>query len=293
MGKTDIKLYDLIDFNNPHEILEEIKTIVALIVTDFDYTMLEVIYGDVESIFSGEYLEHTNSVMLATARLMHGSFLKDHVFSSKSVLLGLIASLFHDIGFIQAESDQKGSGAKYTVGHEQRSINFMKKYLATKSFTPHEMEDCSHIIMCTILNLELDQIPFRSDEIKMLGKIIGSADLLAQMADRAYLEKLFLLFKEFEEAGLPGYGSEFELLHKTEDFYQQVAKKRLTRQFDGIFKYMQFHFHDRWNIDEDLYEKSIVANINYLRAIVKKCKSSGDCFFQHLRRGNIAKNLRT
>ena len=149
MGKTDINLYDLIDFNNPHEILEEIKPIVALIVTDFDYTMLEVIYGDVESIFSGEYpgyqasntkyhdLEHTNSVMLATARLMHGSFLKDHVFSSKSVLLGLIASLFHDIGFIQAESDQKGSGAKYTVGHEQRSINFMKKYLATKSFTPH------------------------------------------------------------------------------------------------------------------------------------------------------------
>ena len=304
MRNNDIKLYDLIDFNNPHEILNEIKTIVSLIVTDFDYSMLEVIYGDVKSIFSGEYpgyqasntkyhdLEHTNSVMLAAARLMHGGFLKDHTFSSKNILLGLIASLFHDIGFIQAESDQKGSGAKYTIGHEQRSINFMKKYLAEKSFTASEMEDCSHIIMCTILNLELDQISFRSDEIKILGKIIGSADLLAQMADRAYLEKLFLLFKEFEEAGLPGYGSEFELLHKTEDFYKQVAKKRLTRQFDAIYKFMRFHFNDRWNIDEDLYEKSIKANINYLRTIVNKCESSDECFFQHLRRGDIAKKLR-
>jgi hypothetical protein len=303
MRKKDIKLYDLIDFNNPHEILNEIKTIVALIVTDFDYSMLEVIYGDVESIFSGEYpgyqasntkyhdLEHTNSVMLAAARLMHGYFLKNNSFSAKNVLLGLIASLFHDIGFIQSEYDQKGSGAKYTIGHEQRSINFMKKYLAEKSFSAGEMEDCSHIIMCTILNLELDQILFRSDEIKMLGKIIGSADLLAQMADRAYLEKLFLLFKEFEEAGLPGYGSEFELLQKTEDFYKQVAKKRLTRQFDGIFNYMRLHFNDRWDIDEDLYEKSIVTNIKYLKTIVRKCKSSDDCFFQHLRRGNIAEKL--
>jgi hypothetical protein len=304
MRNNDIKLYDLIDFNNSEEIISEIRTIVALIVTDFDYSMLEVIYSDVESIFSGEYpgyqasntkyhdLEHTNSVMLATARLMHGSFLKGHTFSPKNILLGLVGALFHDIGFIQKESDQKGSGAKYTVGHEQRSINFMKKYLVKKSFSDSEMDDCSHIIMCTILDMDIDQIPFRCDEIKILGQIIGSADLLAQMADRAYLEKLFLLFKEFEEAGLPGYGSEFELLQKTEDFYKQVAEKRLTHQFDGISTFMRFHFSDRWNIDEDLYKKSITANINYLRTIVKKCKSSDECFFKHLRRGNIAEKLR-
>ena len=106
MRKNDTKLYDLIDFNNPQEILKEIKTIVALIVTDFDYSMLEVIYGEVESIFSGKYpgyqasntkyhdLEHTNSVMLAAARLMHGGVLANHTFSPKNILLGLIAALF-------------------------------------------------------------------------------------------------------------------------------------------------------------------------------------------------------
>jgi hypothetical protein len=167
----------------------------------------------------------------------------------------------------------------------------MKKYLDKTHFSSLDKEDCAHMIMCTILNLELDQIPFRSDEVKMLGKIVGSADLLAQMADRAYLEKLFLLFKEFEEAGLPGYGSEFELLKKTEDFYKQVAHKRLTDQFDSIFKLMGFHFNNRWDIDDDLYDQSIMANIKYLRTIVKKCKSSDECFFQHLRRGNIKEKL--
>lgn len=303
MSKNDIKLYDLIDFNNPQEILNEIKTIVALIVSDFDYSMLELIYADVESIFSGKYpgyqasntkyhdLEHTSSVMLAAARLIHGSFLKGNTFSSKNILLGLVASLFHDIGFIQTESDQKGSGAKYTIGHEQRSIDFMKTYLAQKSFPPQDMEDCSHIIMCTILALELDQIPFRSVEIEMLGKIVGSADLLAQMADRAYLEKLFLLFKEFEEAGLPEYDSEFELFQKTENFYKQVAKKRLAHQFDNIYKFMRSHFNERWSIDQDLYEKSIASNIYYLRTIIKKCSQSDNCYFQYLRRGGIADKL--
>ena len=303
MRNNDIKLYDLIDFNNPRDILNEIKTIVALIANGFDYSMLERIYKDIESIFAGKYpgyqasntkyhdLEHTNSVMLAAARLMHGSFIKGNTFSSQNILLGLIATLFHDIGFIQTESDKKGSGAKYTIGHEQRSIDFMNTYLTQKSFSSQDMEDCSHIIMTTILDLELKQIPFRTEEIEMLGKIVGSADLLAQMADRAYLEKLFLLFKEFEEAGLPEYASELELLQKTEDFYDQVAKKRLTRQFDNVFTFMRLHFKDRWNIDQDLYEKSILSNINYLKTIIKKCSLSDKCYFQYLRRGDISKKL--
>jgi len=303
MQNNDIKLYDLIDFSNPQDILNEVKHIVALIVSDFNYSILEKIYNDIELIFAGNYpgyqasntryhdLEHTGSVMLATTRLMHGSFIQGYTFSSPKILLGLIGALFHDIGFIQAESDITGSGAKYTIGHEQRSIYFMKKYLAQKSFSLQDMEDCSHIIMCTILSLKPEQIPFRSKEIETLGKIVGSADLLAQMADRAYLEKLFLLFKEFEEAGLPEYGSEFELLHKTEDFYKHVAQKRLTKEFNHVYTFMRLHFKERWDIDQDLYEESISSSINYLKDIVKICSTSGNCYFQYLRRGNIAKKL--
>ena len=110
----------------------------------------------------------------------------------------------------------------------------MKKYLGKHSYSSALMEDCSHLIMCTILDLSPDDIPFRSKEVEITGKIVGSADLMAQMADRAYLEKLLLLYEEFEEAGLPGYNSEFDLLKKTEDFYNLVARKRLAEDFDNV-----------------------------------------------------------
>ena len=304
MKKKDVKLYDLTDLSNPQDVLKEIKYNISLMVSNFDFSSFEKIYEDIELVFAGKYpgyrasntkyhdLEHTNSVILAAVRLLHGGFMEGHAFIAKNILLGLLAALFHDIGFIQIESDLKGSGAKYTKGHEKRSIDFMKKYLTKNSYSPAEMEDCSHLIMCTILNLSPDQIPFRSKEVKMIGKIVGSADLMAQMADRAYLEKLLLLYEEFEEAGLPGYNSEFELLKKTEDFYKLVARKRLAEDFDNVAAFMRPHFKERWNIDRDLYDESISGHINYLKSIINKCQKTDPSLVQYLRRGKQEKNRR-
>ena len=72
-----------------------------------------------------------------------------------------------------AADDRMGSGAKYTIGHEQRSIDFMRNYLSEKRFPANTIEDCTHLIMCTNLNLRLQEIPFRTPEIETLGKIVG------------------------------------------------------------------------------------------------------------------------
>ena len=125
----------------------------------------------------------------------------------------------------------------------------------------------------------------------MLGQIVGSADLLAQMADREYLEKLFMLFREFEEAGVPGYGSELDLLHKTEDFYKYVALQRLSEDFSGVSAFMRFHFKARWDLERDLYQESILANIEYLRTIVHRCDETYSCYLEFLRRGGLAEKL--
>ena len=303
MKKEGIKLYNLVDLTNPQNIVNEIRHIAALMVNDFDHSMLEQVYDDIKMLFGGDFpgyrasntkyhdLEHTGSVVLAASRLMHGAFVEGHSFSAKTILLGLLGAIFHDIGFIQTDSDVKGSGAKYTFGHEERSIRFMKEYLSQKSFSKQDLEDCTHIIMCTILSLEIKDIPFRSTDIKMLGKIVGSADLLAQMADREYLEKLFMLFKEFEEAGMPGYGSELELLQKTQDFYKYVALQRLGQGFENVSAFMRSHFKDRWDLDRDLYQESISANINYLKTVVDSCDESYGCYLKYLRRGGLAKRL--
>ncbi len=296
-------MYDLIDLTNPQSILNELKYIVSLMVNDFDHAMLEQIYADIKMLFEGDFpgyrasntkyhdLEHTSSVVLASGRLIHGAFAEGHSFSAKTLFLGLVGAIFHDIGFIQTDSDVNGSGAKYTIGHEERSIQFMKEYLSQKSFSEQALDDCTHIIMCTTLSLEIKDIPFRSNDIAMLGKIVGSADLLAQMADREYLEKLFMLFKEFEEAGMPGYGSELELLQKTQDFYKYVALQRLSQGFENVSAFMRSHFKNRWDHDRDLYQESIIANINYLKTIVEVCNDYYRCYLKYLRRGGLDEKL--
>ncbi len=303
MKKEGVKLYDIVDLTNLQSTLNELRYIVTLMANDFDHALLEQIYADIKMLFEGDFpgyrasntkyhdLEHTSSVVLATGRLIHGAFVEGHSFSAKTILLGLIGAIFHDIGYIQTDSDVTGSGAKHTIGHEERSIQFMKQYLSQKPFSEQDIEDCAHIIMCTILSLEIKDIPLRSNDIALLGKIVGSADLLAQMADREYLEKLFMLFKEFEEAGMPGYGSELELLKKTQDFYKYVALQRLSQGFENVSAFMQSHFKNRWDFDRDFYQESIVANIDYLKTVVDGCDESYSCYLKYLRRGGLAEKL--
>jgi len=288
---------------DPEKALKEIRHIVSQMTGDFDHRFLGQVYEDTKILFGGQYpgyrasntkyhnLEHTVLVTLTTTRLLHGCSLEGYNFSSKDILLALLASLFHDVGLIQFEEDTEGSGAKYTIGHEERSVIFLKNYLLDKNFSNEDIENCSNFIRCTILSLSPSAISFSSKEIETLAKIVGSADLLAQMADRFYLEKLLLLFKEFEEARLPGFDSELTLLQKTKDFYDLVAKKRLYEELDGVCDYMRFHFKNKWNLDRDFYFESIEKNIQYLDSLVVLCDESFTCYLENLQRGGISKGI--
>ncbi len=304
MRKAGTKLYDLVDCQSQKAVMSEMVTIISLLDSESIMDPFQSVYQDIVRLFNGEYpgyrasntryhnLEHTTMVTLATVRLIHGSVRGGFTFKPESVLLGLLAALFHDSGLIQTKQDRKGTGAKYTIGHEKRSVGFMRKNLGKKDFTRQQMDDCAQLIKCTNLEIDVADISFRSEEIENLGKIVGSADLLAQMADRNYLEKLILLFKEFEEAGIPGFDSEEALLEKTEGFYQNVTRKRLINNFDDISSNMANHFKYRWDIDRDLYAESIENNIKYLKSILSSGKKSRQFYQQHLKRGGIDERKR-
>ena len=295
-------LYDLVDVSDSAIVLNEIKQIITLMVGGYDPSKLEMVYGDVVTLFKGEFpgyqasntkyhdLEHTNSVALAAARLIHGCTLAGMTFEIDKILLGVYAALFHDVGLIQTQDDKIGSGAKYTVGHEKRSIVFMRKYLSQKGFPEQQIEDCSHLIMCTILNLPPKEIPFRSSDIETLGKIVGTADLMAQIADRYYLEKLLLLFQEFQEAGVPDFATELDLLKKTRGFYKNVANQRLVHDFSGISTNMTAHFKQRWGVEKDLYSESIQKNIDYLKVLLERTGDNIATVKKTLRRGDFNMN---
>jgi hypothetical protein len=270
--QEDATLYDLVDAREPLATWREIKDIVSMISPGYDAGDIEKVFVDIISLFRGEFLgykasntkyhdlEHTHAVMLAVVRLMHGCSLSGMKFSPKSIFLGVSAALFHDAGLIQTEKDRERSGAKDTIGHEQRSIDFMKRYFSDRNYGTHDAEDCSHLIMCSILNLPPKEIPFRSREIETLGKIIGSADLLAQMADKYYCEKLLLLYQKVDKDGLAN-SPEFDPKKNREEFYRKTVKKRLHDDFSNVSQYMIKHFLHRWKIDRDLYTEAIEKNI--------------------------------
>jgi len=298
MNKS-VKLYDLLDSQDVDAVFAEIRHIMRLSGAEAIESPFSNVYQDVLCLFRGDYpgyqasntkyhnLEHTLMVTLATARLIHGCAEAGFAFEAEKILMGLLAALYHDVGLIQADDDQSGTGAKYTVGHEKRSVAFMRSNLASWGFTPAQMNDCAALIKCTNLKLEVSEIGFRDQSLALIGKIVGSSDLLAQIADRQYLEKLFLLFKEFEEAGIPGFVSESELLEKTEDFYHHVARKRLYEDFGGLCDYMRVHFRKRWEIDRDLYAEAINHNIQYLKEIMNAGGSGRDLYRDFLKRGRV------
>jgi len=273
-------LYDLTDTNSTAETIAEIKNILLLIDPSLDPSPIEKIYADIIRIFNGEFpgykasntkyhnLEHTCSTALAAARLIHGLQIQGQVFSPRLVKLCLIGALFHDTGLIQTTEEVGGTGAQHTIGHEDRSIAVMGKYLAENGYSQEDIRDCSHMIKCTELFYPMADIPFNSEEVTIMGKVVGTADLVAQMADMNYQEKLPLLFMEFQEAGMEGFETPLELFKKTEEFYRKVARKRMTNELAGVSSAALYHFRERWKIDKNLYEESIKFNIRRMKETV-------------------------
>ncbi|UZP66256.1 hypothetical protein N1030_11585 [Desulfovibrio mangrovi] len=297
MERENRHLYDFVDPTVSDDVLGETVHIAVLLGVGEVESELAAVHADVVRLFGGAYpgfrrstakyhnLEHTSSVVLATARLLHGCVLAGVTqVSPRGFMLCVLAAYFHDVGLIQEEGDTDGTGAKYTVGHEERSIAFMRTYLGARGYAEADLLDCADMIRCTILAASPDDVVFSSEEISVLGRIIGTADLVAQIADRTYLEKLRLLFLEFEEAKLPGFTSELELIMKTEAFYTNVAKRRLEGSLLGLNVHMRRHFRERWGLDDDLYQKAIDGNISYISELAERCRTNPRCYEKMLRR---------
>ncbi len=212
--------------------------------------------------------QHTMDAFLASARLMDGAALSGVTMGMDASVNLLLAALLHDCGYIQEIDDVSGTGAKYTQAHVGRSIKFVQRHGASLGLDEGRIASICRVIECTDMKLGADEHEFASDEEKTAGYILGTADILGQMADRAYLEKLLFLYYEFREAGFPGYETEFDILRKTLDFYDGTVK-RLDVGFKGFRNYERVHFRERYGIDRELYRESIERQMSYLKTILE------------------------
>ncbi len=264
----------------PENMMEEVKKIVRLMVPFFDFSWVMTVYRDVVKLFEGEFVgykkcntkyhdfRHTEDCILEFARIMHGAFVQGHKFSIKNINLGLVSAMMHDTGYIQKAGDNKGTGAKYTKNHIKRSIDFTKRYFSIKGYAENDFIFCKNCLHCTGLDVKIYCISFNSAENELMGKILGVADLIGQMSDSNYLQKLPFLFEEFQEGGVTEFKTEFELFQKTPDFWE-FTQERFKNELGNVDRFLKDHFRVRWGVNHDLDRLAIEFNINRLKYILK------------------------
>ena len=276
---NDKQLYDLINTESPNDVLDEVQIILNMISPDFHLDPVTEAFSTIVGLYEGEHqgfkacnteyhdLRHTIETFLAMARLLHGAQLNEEGFTEPHVVLGLIAALFHDAGYIQEDHDGEGTGAKYTVHHEARSAHLLERFGPEFGLSEEEIVAGRIMILGTDISMDHSELTFPSAQIQLLCQMLMASDLMAQMADRSYLEKLLFLYHEFKEADVGGYESELDLLKKTVAFYEFVAE-RLGTILVKVDKFMTSHFVVRWDISSNLYQEAIERQQKYLHQIL-------------------------
>jgi hypothetical protein len=266
----------------------------------YDFALLRMIFDDVLRLFEGKYpgfypiktpyhnLPHTLDVFLCAVRLMHGMFFSGVKLTEREMTLVMAATLLHDVGYAQSkDTRESGTGAQYTPTHVPRGIQFMHQYAGAHGIPAAFAGDLAPIISCSDPMLSVGRIEFSDDRIRLAGQIVGTADLVGQMADRNYLEKLVLLFQEFEEANMGNYSSVHDMMRKTEGFHAKIQKK-LDEEFKGLYQYLARHFKEALGEERNFYMDSISKNMEYLSKVTAMDESE---YLAHLRRGGIVKQF--
>src|SRR5271165_4403822 len=223
--------------------------------------------------------QHSLDMTLAMARLLVGyerSVESRSRFGGERAAMGLVTSLFHDAGYIREFDDRVHSnGAEFTLYHVTRSARFLARYLPSigmESWVPIS----TRIVHFTGYEIKLKEIQLADPRDRKLGHLLGTADLIAQMADRCYLEKCRdRLYPEFVLGGIaaaPGgdgalkvrYSSGLDLLRQTPRFVRETRAHRLDGEFDRAYRYVEPLFGGN-----NPYLDAIDRNVVYLQRILR------------------------
>ena len=293
--RNDYDVTNTVQVSNPAAVRNAVQELFSQTFPGMSFDKLWLAFYDFERLFTGRYpgylgcdttyhdMQHTLDMTLALARLVAGyekSVEPTDRLGAARAQMAIITSLFHDSGYIRHESRDKDftNGAEFTLYHVSRSADFLRRYLPDLGLAK-DVGVSSMIVHFTGYELDLDRIELEDPRDIICGHLIGSADLIAQMADRCYLEKCRdRLYNEFVVGGVavenarPGeymvrYKSGNDLLEKTPAFYQQVMRDRLNSKFNRVYRYIEVLYDG-----ENPYIDAIRNNITHLVRILK----SGD-----------------
>jgi len=294
MRGRGVQLSRLVDMNDPEAVFAQAEKNFLLSYPAVEFAMVRSVFNDFRALYRGQYpgygacntryhdVAHVTDTLLAVSRLMDGYNIRRGPLPVRYAKLGLIAAILHDAGYIQSKKDRKGTGAKYTASHVERSSGFAEKYFRKRGLSRADFTLVKLMIACTDLCTDIKGLKLDRHE-KTVSLMVGTGDILGQMASRCYLERLGFLYREFKEARIKSYSSTIDLLKKTVGFSANM-ERRLKKDLGNVQKYARFHFKERFKTDVNLYLLAIKRNMDYLKTRVLSDQRN---YRLHLRRRRL------
>ncbi len=248
--------------NNPTAVKADVQAAYLTMFPQGDHDFVARVFGWAEDCFAGRFadfqaidaryhdFEHTLQGTLCMARLLCcrqttgvQPQISQHLFE-----LSIIGILLHDTGYLKRRDDPSpGTGAKYTATHVFRSVEFAYQLLVAKRFSETDIRVVQNMIRCTGIDAFLESIGFESESERIVGYALGTADLLGQMAADDYVEKLPVLYDEFQEAArhdrghtdfITKFGGAHDLMQRTPAFWRDYVLPKLDKDFVGLHRFL-------------------------------------------------------
>ena len=289
--RNDYDVTNTVQVSSAPKVRAAVAELFGALYPNHSFDSLWLAFNDFERVFTGRDpnyhsvdttyhdMQHTLDMTLALARLIVGHEMSVEAGDRLGVdraELALVSALFHDVGYLRHREVDAGvvNGAVFTRVHVTRSGRYLESYLpriGLERFVPV----VSRIVHFTGYELNIDQIELDEPKDSVVGHLLGTADLVAQLADRCYLEKCRdRLYPEFVLGGVAMedrpegkvlYRSAHDLLGKTLGFYQSSARLRLENNFNRVYRYLEAFFEGGYSP----YVRFIRKNLTFLNTVIQ------------------------
>ena len=224
-------------------------------------------------------VEHTILVTLAGQEILRGKHIRSGGVSPEDWLHFIISLVCHDIGFVKGVCREDNPGENlYATGINGEMIQLpagctdasLTRYHVDRSklfiderFGGHKLIDAQIVKR----NIELTRFPVPADEahgdtIDYPG-LARAADLIGQLGDPRYLQKMSASFYEFEETGANKqlkYGNPGDLRRDYPNFFWNVVYRYIEDALDHLEvtqdgqQIMANLFSNVFRVEHDLYQ---------------------------------------
>jgi hypothetical protein len=279
MQRNDRDVSDSICTTDPAAVCAEVTRLYCGLYAPASSLPIERAFAEAARVYRGEHpafeacdtgfhdLQHVLDVTLAHARLMDGyerSRRGGESLPAALFAVGVICALFHDVGYVRRRGDRRHrNGAEYVLTHVSRGAAFLHEYLRAAGLARYA-NAAAALVHFTGQERPPEAIRLDHAMLRRIGQMLGTADILAQMSDRCYLEKCRdRLYPELVSGGLAR--GRFRC---GEDLVRAIpglfigASKRLDLHLARAHEFAARHF-----CGQNLYLEAIQKNVRHARVV--------------------------